>query len=330
MKITDTPDRKKWADFVLGHPSGNIFQTPELYDVFRATSDNHAEVIALVDDNGDIAGLMVYTILMEPGVKKFFSTRSIVTGGPLVKNDDLAIARQLFTAYCKKIKKAGAIYTEVRNLFDISALNQAFLDAGFSYVEHLTIHNDLQLSEDDMRKTLHRGRYSNIKRAINKNLVVRQITSKEEIMRGYEMIVDTYERVNLPAPHPDLFLNTADFLKEKAHLVGCFMDDKMIGCRVYLIYKDSMYDWYAAIDREYSKYQPSDITPWKMMLWGKEQGIKIYDFAGAGKPDKEYAVRTYKLKFGGKLLSFGRYMKVHKPLLFQVGKAGMKLYKYIR
>jgi lipid II:glycine glycyltransferase (peptidoglycan interpeptide bridge formation enzyme) len=90
-----------------------------------------------------------------------------------------------------------------------------------------------------------------------------------------------------------------------------------------------MYDWYAAVDREYTSLCPSDILPWNGMLWGKENNIKIYDFAGAGKPNKEYSVREYKLKFGGSLINLGRYQCIHKPLMYRLGIVGIKLYKYI-
>ena len=66
------------------------------------------------------------------------------------------------------------------------------------------------------------------------------------------------------------------------------------------------------------------------MLWAKENNINIYDFAGAGKPGKEYTVRDYKLKFGGALINLGRYQHIHKPFLFRIGVFGLKIYKYIR
>ena len=111
---------------------------------------------------------------------------------------------------------------------------------------------------------------------------------------------------------------------------GAYLHSKLIGCRVYLVYKDMIYDWYAAIDKEYASFHPADILPWNGMLWAKENNIKIYDFAGAGSPKKDYGVREYKLRFGGALLNFGRYQLIHKPKLFKVGVIGMKIYKYVR
>ena len=53
-----------------------------------------------------------------------------------------------------------------------------------------------------------------------------------------------------------------------------------------------------------------------------DYGFNQFDFGGAGKPNQHYGVRDYTLKFGGKLVNFGRYEIVHKKHLFKIGKIG--------
>jgi serine/alanine adding enzyme len=330
LSINENPDRKKWEDYVFAHPCGNIFQTTCMFDVYKSTPHCTAGVITLENATKNIVGLIVYSIIKEPGIKSSFSKRAIITGGPLVINDDPVYTQTLLKNYKKIIKKTGAIYSELRNLYDIKALRTALEKEQFVYEDHLTIHMDLTQSVEALENALHRGRASNIKRAIKKNVTIDFVSSPEELNQVYLLIKDTYERIGLPSPSPELFLNTAKFMQEKVKFIAAFLDGKMIGCRVYLIYKDMLYDWYAASDRDFSGFHPSDLMPWKGMLWAKENNVKIYDFAGAGKPGKEYSVREYKLKFGGALLNLGRYQCIHKPLLFRVGVLGMKIYKYIR
>jgi lipid II:glycine glycyltransferase (peptidoglycan interpeptide bridge formation enzyme) len=66
------------------------------------------------------------------------------------------------------------------------------------------------------------------------------------------------------------------------------------------------------------------------MEWGHNNGYEKFDFGGAGKPDEEYGVRDYKLKFGGELVNWGRFQKVHKPFLMRVGKLGFKIWQKLR
>ncbi len=35
LKGAREPNPDKWADFVYNHPNGNIFQTPDMYQVYK-------------------------------------------------------------------------------------------------------------------------------------------------------------------------------------------------------------------------------------------------------------------------------------------------------
>ena len=67
-----------------------------------------------------------------------------------------------------------------------------------------------------------------------------------------------------------------------------------------------------------------------MILWVKDHVFEYFDFCGAVKPDKPYGVRDYKLKFGGQLVNWGRFEKVHKPFLMEIGKTGLKIWQKLK
>jgi lipid II:glycine glycyltransferase (peptidoglycan interpeptide bridge formation enzyme) len=48
---------------------------------------------------------------------------------------------------------------------------------------------------------------------------------------------------------------------------------------------------------------------------------------GAGSPDQPYGVRDFKAEFGGELVEHGRFLCVRKPMLYAIGKMGVKLLK---
>ena len=48
---------------------------------------------------------------------------------------------------------------------------------------------------------------------------------------------------------------------------------------------------------------------------------------GAGKPGDSYGVRDFKARFGGQLVEHGRYDYVLSPMLYNVGKMGVKIMK---
>jgi hypothetical protein len=62
---------------------------------------------------------------------------------------------------------------------------------------------------------------------------------------------------------------------------------------------------------------------------GKEHKFRLFDFGGAGKPCEKYGVREFKAKFGGELVSFGRYIFVHSPFLFGLCKVGYGIWQFV-
>ena len=47
----DNISKKSWADFVRNHPDGNIFQTPDFYDVHSKTKNQKPIVIGAIQKN---------------------------------------------------------------------------------------------------------------------------------------------------------------------------------------------------------------------------------------------------------------------------------------
>jgi len=60
-----------------------------------------------------------------------------------------------------------------------------------------------------------------------------------------------------------------------------------------------------------------------------QNGYQHFDMMGAGKPNDGYGVRDFKAKFGGQLVEYGRFLYVLNPLLYNIGKLGVKLLKKV-
>ncbi len=91
------------------------------------------------------------------------------------------------------------------------------------------------------------------------------------------------------------------------------------------MYKDILYGWYNGMDRNYGRYLPNELLMWNILNWGRNNGYRLYDFGGAGKPDVEYGVREFKAKFGGTLVCFGRNTFVHAPFRLRLSTLGYEL-----
>ena len=82
-------DKNKWSEFVYNHPNGNIFQTPDMYEVYQNTKNYEPVFLVVVNSKGEISGTLLAVIQKEySSVLGNFTARSIIHGGPLIKNDD--------------------------------------------------------------------------------------------------------------------------------------------------------------------------------------------------------------------------------------------------
>ena len=113
-------------------------------------------------------------------------------------------------------------------------------------------------------------------------------------------------------------------------IYGACLDDELIGIMVTLQYKNIVNDLYAGSKSKYYDKNPNDILPWEVFRQCKNVGKTIFDFGGAGKPDVPYGVRDYKMKFGGKLVNYGRYYLIHNPIKMKLAETGFKIYQKVR
>ena len=93
-------------------------------------------------------------------------------------------------------------------------------------------------------------------------------------------------------------------------LIATYEGDTPLAMDSLSTFKDRAFAWYGGLERV-TGVSPFDYLQWYEIVWAKEHGYKWYDFGGAGYPNEPYGVRDYKAKFGGELVSFGRYRKVY-------------------
>ena len=324
-------NRREWSEFVYNHPEGNIFQTPEMFDVYNETDKYEPFVFAVVNDRKKFEAILIAVIQKEhKGLMGIFSSRAIIFGGPLVKGDNSEVLDFLLKKYNKKIKNK-VVYSQFRNFWDWGILKNIMQKNNFIFEEHLNILVDLSKSQDILWNNVHSKRRNEIRRSKKENTLFSEENSEEALKKCYSILREVYSRAKLPIPEYDFFLNLFKMGSEPGMRAFCARyDSKIIGCMIVLIYKGKIYDFFAGSKKEFYNKYPNDLIPWEVFLWGKRNGYEKFDFGGAGKPGVNYGVRDYKKKFGGEFVNFGRFEKIHKPFIFRFSKLGFRIWKMIK
>ena len=322
---------KEWDDFVNFHPRGNIFQSHFYYLIHVNMQNLRPFSYGVFKDDILIALTVgvIYSNYVFP--IKYFTRRAIIIGGPLVHDDDDNVLDFFLRKLSGELKKKS-IYIQFRNLWDIKNKQSIYYKNNYIYEEHLDIIHNLTLSKDEILRKISKNKRGNINKSANKGTQFKEITKIDEFRIATDLIKRTYKKVKLPCPNSEYFVS-AFLLLHSAGLLRPFaaiFNNKIIGVRIELCYKDLVYDWYAGAD-EFSKDKyPNDFLPFNILLWAKENGFKKYDFGGAGKPGIPYGVRDHKLKFGGELVEYGRFNRYNMPYLFKFGSICFKIMRRLR
>lgn len=316
-------DKQDWRLLAETSPLSTWFQTDEAYRFYQSVSDMCAFVYGVMEEDKLVGVIVGYTTQEKCKLKQYFTARAIVVGGPLL---DENISESALTMLLQTVKKqqGEAIYIETRNLHDYSRWKMVFKTNGFAYQPHLNI----QVACNDQH-TMSEQRQRQVKKAIKNGAEICEASSEQEIRDWYQILRQLYrKKVRTPIWSEEFFL------KFYRNGVGKYLlvkhEGKVIGGMMCPVLADkAIYEWYVCgLDESFREFYPSVVATYAAIEYAKEQGLLLFDFMGAGKPDIPYGVRDFKMEFGGELVEYGRYVCVQKPMLYKLGKLGIKILKY--
>lgn len=321
-------DREAWAAFVKAHPQGNVFQTPEMYDVYACAKHAKPIVVAAIEGNEIVGILLAQYLTNGDALASWITARSIITGGPLVKDNKPEIIELLIQEY-RRMLPSKTIYSEIRPIYDINELMNERVNELMRWkrVGHYNLVLGLEKTQEELFEQMHKERRRNVNQAIKAGLVFKEVTDEEGIAEIVALIKQTYERKHVPISYLDMFGEVRPLMGDYAHFFGCYTPEgKMIAGEIRLCYKDLVYAWFAGSDEAYFKLRPNDFTMWNVICWAADEGYKLLDFGGGGEPGKPYGVRDYKLKYGCEMYDYGRYVWTHRPVTYWAAAKAYALY----
>ena len=277
-----------------------------------------------------------YVTKEKSAIRQFFTRRAIILGGPAIADD--ATSEEVF-ALMSALKDNlsfthSPIYIETRNFNSYERWKGAFEKAGFEYRKHLNFHVDCT-DKDRMWERLSENRKRQIRKG-ERLSVIGDGGREQEIREWYGILERLYRtKVKTPLWPAEFFLEAhrqgvGRFLlvKHNNHVIGGsmvvvkgLMDEEIRG-----LGGGCVYEWFeCGMNGEYKEQYPSVMATWTGMEYANEHGCARYDMMGAGEPGVPYGVRDFKAEFGGEMVEHGRFVCVNKPLLYSIGKVGVRI-----
>jgi len=326
-----TIDREQWHEFVLDNPHGTVFHTPEMFDVFKATTGHNPLVFAALNSEGKLQALITPVIVsMKEGILKSLSTRAVHYGGLVYQESDEGIeALKALLEYSRPIIGKDAIYSEIRNLTDVDRITPLFKDLKFKREPHINYWIRLDRTYEEIIKDVKSAARSAMRRTEKRGAHFLIIEDEQGFEDWFNLVELTYFHKKMPLGDRSLFENIFDIMRPVGltKFFAVKAEDKLIGAYLMMLFKDVIYFWYSADDYNMRQYYPTDGFINHIIQWGIENQYRMLDFGWAGREDEPYGVRAFKAKFGGDEIRFGRHVRTHKAMLLALSKTGFIIYK---
>jgi CelD/BcsL family acetyltransferase involved in cellulose biosynthesis len=331
MKVVRSLEEKIWRDFIDSHPESNVFHTPEMFQVFARAKNHRPTLWAVTDDDERVLALLLPVRITLIERLRRLTTRAVAYGSVLYAQEPKgreALAL-LLRAYTQEVDGAP-LFTELRNLADLSDVQPILRECNFVYEDHLNYLISLQQPPEVVLQNIGPRTRKHIRRGLRRGEVaIEEAREREQVVACYDLLRQSYQRARIPLADRSLFEAAFDLLYPKGMVrftLAC-VGQVPVAASVELLYKDVIYGWYGGVDRSYGSYVPNELLLWHILQWGSENGYRTYDFGGAGRTDEEYGVRDFKAKFGGKLVCYGRNTYVHRPTLLRLSQYGYEVYR---
>jgi serine/alanine adding enzyme len=325
MKVVNHLERQAWRDFVDNHPEANVYHTPEMFDVYSQAKGYRPFLWAVVEGERILALHLPVQITLAGGPFRYLTSRDVTFGGVLAAPGESG--RQalglLLREYNRRLP-GSPLFTELRNGADQSHLQNVLESHGYRFEGHLNYLLDLEREEEDILGSFSKSARNRIHRCVRgDDTVVREMIDREMLRELYTLFRKTYRHAHVPLADISLFETAFDLLRQKgmAYFSIAFAEGMPAAGQVSIRYKDVITGWYNGVDRS-AGWSCNELVVWDAIQWGWQNGCRVFDFGGAGKPGEESGVRDFKSKFRGTLVDFGRNTRVHAPARMRVSEAG--------
>jgi serine/alanine adding enzyme len=303
-----------WDEFVEQHPKGSVFHSSQMVQVFESAKGHTPLPLAAVTDSGEILSMLVATRVQTlPDVFGAVSSRSIWYAEPLCYDSPESIDSlcELIAEHDRTFRRR-VLFTEVRPLHSSGPERIALERCGYDYLDYLNFVLDTTRPKDEIWKGMRDTVRKSVRKCEQLRFSFRHLDTPDSVDLLYTFLQDTYGHAEVPLADRSLFEAAYRILKPQniVEFVAIYDGEKPLAVDVMLVFKKQVFMWYGGSIRM-PGLSPVAQLQWREIEWSCEHGIELYDFGGAGWPNVAYGVRDFKAKFGGELVSYGRYRRVY-------------------
>lgn len=295
-------DRDEWDRFVHRHPKGDLFQTPEMYDVYKRTGNIQPCLVGVCHDHR-LAGIALGEIsneffnLFGLTRKTIYNCEPIYNGNPEVLDILLKNIKKKAKGLFVQIRPASVLDEKEKNIYE----NNSF---------HFDDHLDAMIPLSD-EKTIWKNFAKDKRKGIRKatevhNIKVVEETTQDTLDIFYSLTSELFKRKRHSLKPIEYFRNLLNECQNNFRIFTAYSGDTPVATQLVYTFKKKLTAFYTATPEEHRHKSPGDLLIWEVIKYGLENNYEEFDFGGAGNPNRDYGPREYKKRFGPDFNNVGR------------------------
>ncbi len=332
IEIIDAESREEWDKFVTSHTEANFLQSWDFYEFHK--DRGNAIVRRIAKDGNKIVG--AYAGVVEPAKR---GRHLAIAGGPILDWSDKSLVKFVFDDIKNAGKKNNCIFVRVRpqlerdekafRLFSKLGLKKA---PTFLSVEYAAV-LDLNKSEEEIVKGMHRRIRYAVNNARNKGFTIEKSQDPKDIHEFYQIELATAKRQSFVAFSEEyLTKQFSAFAKnDEAVLYTAKYNGEILAQNFMIFYGNEASYHYAVSTELGTKMSGSPILHVEAMRDARARGIKRYNLWGiVGEDEKNhrfYGVSFFKRGFGGDEV---KYLPAHDMIIAPIKYQKTKLIETVR
>lgn len=308
FKRIDETISNDWDNFLIQEKVSTPFQSSKYCICFANDKNFKSSGKAFYFGDKIIGGYVVYKNSEFGFPLSYILSRALCIGGPVISQDYIDY-QSIIIDKLKNEFKYESLYLEVWNMQEnFIKIN----DNDFKFSEHLNFFISLDRTKEELLKSISESTRKKIKKSI-KDIELKEVETEEQLKILFNLVNENYQLLKIPLLPFEVFeqlYNDGDSL-----LFLAKYHEEYIAARVVIKNKTELYDWYAGRNDKYEEIPANEFLVWKVLEYGINNQFKLFNFGGAGKPNKKYGPREFKRRFGGELVNYGRFKKVNNMVI---------------
>jgi peptidoglycan pentaglycine glycine transferase (the first glycine) len=283
-------ERDTWNDFVANWPTGDLLQSWE-WGTVKSRSGGWTPIRLLaVEGNTPVAAISILKRKL-PRINRsiFYAPR-----GPVADLSDRGLLEQLSAAATELAREHSAILLKIdppvpmedsiadANLNEVGYLRTGG-DAGFGGTQPKCVMQlDITPGEDELMAAFKPKTRYNIKLAEKKGVSVRQGSSKDDLRKFYDLLLETAARDGFLVRDYDYYATMWEVLgpPEYARLFLAEYESEAVSGALCFYMGDRCWYTYGASSNAHRNVMPNYLMQWRMIQHARSIGCGLYDFRG--------------------------------------------------